>query len=381
MVRTNKTARDERTVELEDLALDRKTGGTGHSFLIPIEGEAEWFEEVRMQTVVTDGHPLAFLDKERSWIYIRLTVLLDDPEGTLKQKLNERLALIQDYAAYVSKRILEFNRELADKMTEHFNRRKNGILKAKNETEAIRLPTAHNPKHSETTIQVERLMQRLNARFTQPLTYAEQLFEEVKELAGTDSALDVETAKLLIEKADDALKEFGSTSQEKKVELRKWKAQAELVLPPITIEELRKRAEGQLLKKSYPKNAQLRQALLAVMALVVVIGTLISVKRFILITQPSSIQESQLPATTPQEKVFDYWTREKTENGVSKGAFRSDEYKSLETCEEAERKEGRFVIFGCRQTKPTFEALRKRCKEEPTDFIACDMARQLEGQK
>src|SRR6266850_3903408 len=45
IVRTDQTVRDERTVELEDLALDRKTGGTGHSFLIPIEGEAEWFEE------------------------------------------------------------------------------------------------------------------------------------------------------------------------------------------------------------------------------------------------------------------------------------------------------------------------------------------------
>src|SRR5437588_10037234 len=85
--------------------------------------------------------------------------------------------------------------------------------------------------------------------------HAITLYEKVRALM--QSTLDENNARIIAESADDAINEFGNTNQEKKVELRKWKAQAELVLPPSTIEELRKRAEGQLLKKSYPKNVRL----------------------------------------------------------------------------------------------------------------------------
>jgi hypothetical protein len=103
------------------------------------------------------------------------------------------------------------------------------------------------------------------------LIHANQLYDKVKNSIHNTKPLDQNTAKLIIESADDAIKEFGSTSQEKKIELRLWKAQAELILPPSTIEELRKRAEGQLLKRSYPKNVVLRNVMLALIALGIVI--------------------------------------------------------------------------------------------------------------
>ncbi|GEM_PF-2207637 len=166
IVRTDTPTRDENIPELEDLIVDRKTGKTGHIFLIPIEGDSEWLQEIEMQTVLADGCPLGFLDKKRNWIYIKLTVSLDDLEGTLKPKLDERLALVGQYAAYVSRRIIEFNNELAVRMTEDLNRRKKAIQKGRIEAEATGLPTAYNPKHTETAIQIEKLLENLNVRFT-----------------------------------------------------------------------------------------------------------------------------------------------------------------------------------------------------------------------
>jgi hypothetical protein len=165
IARTNQRVRDERTAELEDLTTDLKTGDTGHLFLIPIDGESEWLQEVNMQVVANDGFPLAFLDEKRSWIYIKLRISLNDPDGTLKRKLEERLELIARYAAYVSGRIISFNRDLADKMTGHLNQRKKALQKARIEAEAVGLPSAYNPKHSETAILLGKLMERLNRQF------------------------------------------------------------------------------------------------------------------------------------------------------------------------------------------------------------------------
>lgn len=165
IARTDQRVRDDRTAELEDLAVDRKTGVTGHCFLVPIEGEAEWLQEVSMQIVPSDGHPLAFLDLKRSWIYIKLTISLNDPEGTLKRKREERIGLVARYTASVSEKIISSNKDLADKMTEHLNKRKRALQKARIETEALGLPSTYNPKHAETAILLEKLMESLNRRF------------------------------------------------------------------------------------------------------------------------------------------------------------------------------------------------------------------------
>ena len=106
---------------------------------------------------------------------------------------------------------------------------------------------------------------------------AEQLYAKVKSLVQNAHRLDEDTARVVVESADDAIKEFGSTSQEKKVELRKWKLQAESVLTPATVEELRKRAERQLLIRSYPRNTLARRVLLALVGLAIVVGAVVAV--------------------------------------------------------------------------------------------------------
>jgi hypothetical protein len=103
------------------------------------------------------------------------------------------------------------------------------------------------------------------------LTLANQLYDKAQSLIQNLSALDENTARIVVESADDAIKEFGSTNQEKKVQLREWKAKAELVLPPGTIQELRKRAERELLKKSYPKSTRMRNVVLAVVGVAVIL--------------------------------------------------------------------------------------------------------------
>lgn len=111
------------------------------------------------------------------------------------------------------------------------------------------------------------------------LIVANRLYDSVKALIEKPEALNENEARIIVESTDDAVKEFGSTNQEKKVELRKWKAQAELALPPSTIEELRKRAEGELLKRSYPRNVIGRNILLTIVATLVIIGGLLTLKQ------------------------------------------------------------------------------------------------------
>ena len=96
------------------------------------------------------------------------------------------------------------------------------------------------------------------------LAHAEQLYEKVKNLTAGGIPSDESTASIIVELVDDAVKEFGSTNQDKKVELRRIKEKAEEVLPPRTVEELRKRAEGQILKRTFPRNRIIRNVVLLI---------------------------------------------------------------------------------------------------------------------
>jgi len=96
------------------------------------------------------------------------------------------------------------------------------------------------------------------------LAHAEQLYERVKSLTEGGVPSDESTASIIVELVDDAVKEFGSTNQDKKVELRRIKEEAEQVLPPKTVDELRKRAEGQILKRTFPRNRTLRNVVLLI---------------------------------------------------------------------------------------------------------------------
>lgn len=132
---------------------------------------------------------------------------------------------------------------------------------------------------------------------TEKFSYANQLYDKVKRLAHNITQLDRDNARLVVELADDAIKEYGNTNQEKKVELRQWKSQAELVLPPATVEELRKRAEGQLLKKSYPRHKSLRNLLLAAAATLVIVSGLMALRQIL----PGSATTTPSPA--PSQKL------------------------------------------------------------------------------
>jgi hypothetical protein len=312
---------DAEVIEVVDITFKRKTGHTNHSFFIPIEGEAEWFGEVDSQRTATDDYPLAFLDGKRSQISIRLMLSPDDEEGALKRKLDYRANLVEQYANSVAARLIEFNKDLTAKMFAEFNRRKNAIVKAERELENTGLPRVYNPEHAETAIQIERLMRSLGAYVTDApvqsspytqqggastsnnteLISAEQLYDKVKGLTQNTKPLDEYTARIIVESADDAIKGFGNTNQEKKVELRGWKAKAELALSPATIEELRKRTEGQILKGIYPKkSAVLRNAIFVVVALTFIIPSMLALRQFLSVRSDATITEpSPTPLPTP----------------------------------------------------------------------------------
>jgi predicted nucleotide-binding protein len=171
ILRSDLMVADEKIIEIEDMTFDRKAGNTGHIFLIPVERDAEWLEEVNSQKTTIDDHPLAFLDRKRAQISIRLMLSPDDGEGTLKRKLDYRTSLVEQYVNSVATKLIAFNNELAQKMTAELNKRKNVIVKAKKEVERTGLPRVHNPEHEEKAIQIDRLLRSLGTYMTSRPSY------------------------------------------------------------------------------------------------------------------------------------------------------------------------------------------------------------------
>ena len=144
---------------------------------------------------------------------------------------------------------------------------------------------------------------------------ASKLYDQVIEICQDWKTVDEHKARLIVELSDDAIREFGNTNQEKKVELRKIKAQAEIILPPsITIEDLRKRAEGQLLQKSYPKSRGLRNALLIIVALTSLLAIVFTFRKVVTeqgklpevgSTQPPLTQTSPNTVQSPPSVLTD----------------------------------------------------------------------------
>jgi len=161
ILRPDLTYADERIGESEEILSGRRTGHTNHSFFIPVEREADWLEDVGNQ-----GYPLAFLDRKRARIEIRLVISPEDEEGALKEKLEHRTNLVEQYAASVTERAIEFNKTLAEKMANALNIRKKAIAKAEQELAATALPRVHNPAHAETAIKLERILRGLGAHMT-----------------------------------------------------------------------------------------------------------------------------------------------------------------------------------------------------------------------
>ena len=152
---------DEHIREPKDLFSDRNTGQTNHSFFIPVERSAEWLEDVGSQKATVGGPSLAFLDKKRAWIDIRLVMSPGDEEGKLQQELDHRKNRVNQYIYSVAAKLIEFNEDLARQMATELNKRKNSIAAAERELENSGLPRVQNPAHAERAVQIERLMQNL----------------------------------------------------------------------------------------------------------------------------------------------------------------------------------------------------------------------------
>jgi predicted nucleotide-binding protein len=174
ILRSDLREADEKIIEIVDMTFDRKTGHTGHIFLIPVEREAEWLEEVNSQRTAIDDYPLAFLDNKRSRITIRLQLTPDDEEGALKRKLDYRTGLVEQYVNSVAAKLIEFNNDLAERMTAELNKRKNAIVKAKREVDSTGLPRVHNPEHEEKAIQIERILRSLGSYMTSRPSHNEE---------------------------------------------------------------------------------------------------------------------------------------------------------------------------------------------------------------
>jgi len=137
------------------------------------------------------------------------------------------------------------------------------------------------------------------------LVHANELYQKVKRLIHETKSLDEKTATLIVELADDAIKEFGNTNQEKKVELRQIRTRAESVLPPETLEELRKRAEGRYLRSFYPKSPVLRWLLLGIIGLGVMVSILLGFYKTLFggSASPNSVDTRPSPTLNPSSTL------------------------------------------------------------------------------
>lgn len=88
--------------------------------------------------------------------------------------------------------------------------------------------------------------------------YANNLYSTVVLMCKDWRTVDEAKARLIIEYVKDALKAFGDTNQEKKVELKEIFHRAESIASPDSIDSLKKRLERLFLKGIYPKNKKLR---------------------------------------------------------------------------------------------------------------------------
>jgi len=166
ILRSDLRVADAHIIESVDMTFERKTGHTNHSFFIPIERNAKWLEEVNSQRTAFDEYPLAFLDRKRARIEIRLMLSPEDEEGALKNKLDYRTGLVEQYSGSVAAKLTDFNKDLAEKMAAELNKRKSAIVRAEKELGNTGLPRVHNPEHSETAIKIEHLLGSLRTYVT-----------------------------------------------------------------------------------------------------------------------------------------------------------------------------------------------------------------------
>ena len=139
------------------------------------------------------------------------------------------------------------------------------------------------------------------------VVHANELYEQVMQLSQDWNNVDDDTARRIIELADDAIKEFGSTNQNKKVELRKRREEAERRLPAGTIEELKKRGLKGLLER-VQRNKLLRKILPVLIVLIVIIPLFWYGIEGIKVLRPKTIEQQngadQPKQINPQETTL-----------------------------------------------------------------------------
>ena len=167
VLRTDIMETDKRIIESTDLVSEQTTGHSLHSVFVPVEREARWLEEVDRQTA-PDGKPLAFLDRERNRIVMRLVVAPEDGEGTLKRKVDDRKSPLEQYGASVTEKIIDFNKELTARMAAALEGRKTTIAKGRTEQEKVGLPQVHSPEHEEMVLLIERIQKNLGGYVKAP---------------------------------------------------------------------------------------------------------------------------------------------------------------------------------------------------------------------
>jgi hypothetical protein len=99
------------------------------------------------------------------------------------------------------------------------------------------------------------------------IEYANDLYHKVVGLCQDWDAVDESKARLIVEYASDALKAFGDTNQEKKVELKAVLERAEQLISPDSIDSFKRRSEKAVLKELYPRNKKLRRTVLIFLGL------------------------------------------------------------------------------------------------------------------
>lgn len=183
ILRLDKRVIDERTFELVDDTFEHKTGDTGHRILIPIEGDHEWLTEVDMQKTPGDDHYLAFLDKERRWVFINLQISPEDEEGILARDASYRTRLVDEYVTSVGTKLAAFNTQLAAQMKSDLQRRNQAIVKARRERDMLGLAAVDNPRNEETARKMERLRQQLINRMSHRTSNEERSSEPELDIA------------------------------------------------------------------------------------------------------------------------------------------------------------------------------------------------------
>jgi len=115
-----------------------------------------------------------------------------------------------------------------------------------------------------------------NSEHAFKIKQAINLYSQVIVMSQNWQSVDEVKARLIVEYAKDATELFGTTNQEKKVELNRIAERAGQVVPPDSVDSLRKRSEKLVLQLLYPKNGMLRNGLLMAIGAIIIAPILLS---------------------------------------------------------------------------------------------------------